>query len=135
MKLDHIGVVVKDIDQKLEYYRDFFKMTPITEITHEPAQDAKVVFLNAGHGHQPMVELIQPLSEKSTTYQYLQKTGGGIHHFCYVVENLDNAIAHFKEKKCMQIRDIYPGAGHGGNRAVWFFSPQKELFELIEANK
>ena len=37
------------------------------------------------------IELIEPLNSKSTTYNYLKKTGGGYHHICYEI-NTDPAL-------------------------------------------
>ena len=135
MKLDHIGIIVKDLKASMKYYKENLGFDALSEITDEPVQKVKVVFLNVGFGSLPTIELIQPVAEDSAVYNFLKKTGGGLHHLSYEVKNLDEAIEHFKKLGALMVGKIYPGAGHKGQRVVWFYTSSKELIELIEARK
>ncbi len=132
MKLDHIGIVVKDIGHSKEYYTKTYGLNPLTEIIDEPAHQVKVMFFEVGHGPMPMIELIMPAGENSRVSQFLEKTGGGIHHLAYEVADIDEAIAHFKGLRSLILGGIVPGAGHNNTRTVWLYTSEKNLIELIE---
>lgn len=132
MKLDHIGVVVKDINEAQKYYKSQFGFDALSSVIDEPAQKVKVMFIDLGLSGFPTIELIQPEGEGSAVYNFLKKTGGGLHHLSYEVDDLAKAIEHFKNKKAIMVGKIYPGAGHKGRSVVWFYTSNKELVELIE---
>lgn len=135
MKLDHIGVVVKDLEVAKDYYKNNLGFNSFSTLIDEPAQKVKIIFVKVGPVGSPNVELIQPVTEDSAVFNFLKKTGGGLHHLSYEVENLDVAIDHFKSKKALMVGQIYPGAGHKDQRVVWFYTSAKELIELIEGRK
>lgn len=135
MKLDHIGIIVKDIDESKRYYKELYGFESISEVIDEPIQKVKICFIGIGHTGLPSIELISPVTEDSTVYNFLKKTGGGLHHLSYEVDDLDKVIEHFKSKRALPIGKIYPGAGHKGRRVMWFYTSAKELVELIERKK
>lgn len=134
MKLEHIGIIVKDLEQAKQYYENHFGFKAISQIIDEPEQKVKIIFVETG-SLGPSIELIQPVSEDSAVYIFLKKTGGRLHHLSYEVEDLDKAIEHFKNLKAVIVGKIYPGAGHNHRRVVWFYTVFKELIELIEEDK
>jgi len=133
MKLDHIGMVVADIEHSLKYYEETYGFNPLMEVTHEPAHGVNVVFVGLGYGAMPMIELISPVSDKSKVSAFLEKTGGGIHHLAYEVADINEAIKHFKSKQSLILGDIVPGAGHNNTNTVWLYTSERNLVELIEA--
>lgn len=135
MKLDHIGIVVKDLEAAQQYYEKHYGFQPLSSVVDEPAQKVKIMFIETGPAGGPAIELIQPVSEDSAVFHFLNKTGGGLHHLSYEVKDLDKTIEHFKSLKALMIGKVYPGAGHKGQRVIWFYTVTKELIELIEENK
>jgi methylmalonyl-CoA/ethylmalonyl-CoA epimerase len=135
MKLDHIGVVVKDIEAAQRYYKGQFGFEALSPVLDEPVQKVKIVFIELGLGQFPAIELIQPDGESSPVFNFLKKTGGGLHHLSYEVEDLDRAIEDFKKRRSLMVGKIYPGAGHKGRRVAWFYTGNKELVELIEGER
>jgi len=132
MRLDHIGFVVKDINQFKDYYIKTFLCKPLTGIVDEPAHGVEIMFLETGYGDMPMIELIAPVSKKSKVSAFLEKTGGGIHHLAYEVENIHESINHFKSLGSLILGDIVPGAGHHNTPTVWLYTSEKSLVELIQ---
>ena len=80
LRLDHIGIVVKDLEKACQEYQLLHGLKAITDRIHEPAHDVDILFLETGHGSLPNIELIMPLSDSSKVSKFLKKTGGGIHH-------------------------------------------------------
>lgn len=133
MKLDHIGIVVSDIEHSLKYYKETYGFEPLIDVTHEPAHGVNVVFVGLGHGSIPMIELISPVSENSKVSEFLEKKGGGMHHLAYEVADIDEAIEHFKNKQSLILGGIVSGAGHKNTPTVWLYTSERNLVELIEA--
>lgn len=132
LKLDHIGVVVSDIEKSQDYYKKNYGFDAATKKFFEPAHGVNVLFINIGYGQTPAIELIEPINEKSKVYNFLKKTGGGFHHLAYQVDDIKKAIEHYKSQKSLVITEIVPGAGHGNVPTVWLYTPEKNLVELIE---
>ena len=132
LRLDHIGIVVKDIKQASQDYQQFHLLKQKTEIIHEPAHNVEVMFFETGHGSMPMIELIMPLSDSSKVSGFLKNTGGGIHHLAYEVFEINKAIEHYKSLGSIILGEIVPGAGHSNLPTVWIYTPDKSLIELIE---
>ena len=116
MRLDHIGFVVKDIEEYRDYYIKTFCCKPLSDIIDEPAHGVKIMFLETGYGNMPMIELITPSSKESKVSGFLDKTGGGIHHLAYEVVDINEAIEHFKSLGSLIIGNVVPGAGHSPRR-------------------
>lgn len=135
MRLDHIGVVVKDLEESRKYYEEHFGFDKCSALIDEPEQKVKIIFVKTGTAGSPDIEIIQPAQEDSAVYNFLKKTGGGLHHFAYEVDNLDESVQHFKKMKAVPVGRIYPGAGHSGRRVFWFYTKSRELIELIERQK
>ena len=132
MRLDHIGIVVKRIDEYKDYYVKNFRCRPLSDIIDEPAHGVQIMFLDSGHGSLPMIELITPVSEDSKVSGFLEKTGGGIHHLAYEVPDIHEAIEHFKSLGSLILGDIVLGAGHNNTPTVWLYTSHKSLIELIQ---
>ena len=73
IRLDHIGIVVKDIEKASLDYKGIYGLKQKTTIIHEPAHDVSIMFFETGHGVMPMIELIMPLSTSSKVSDFLKK--------------------------------------------------------------
>ena len=89
-KIDHIAIVVKDIEQALGVYRDVLGLT-VQHIAEEPAENVRVAFLPTPEG-QDEIELIQPTTPDSGVAKFLETRGEGLHHVCIEVDNIDAAV-------------------------------------------
>lgn len=89
IKINHIAVVVADMDKALGFWRDALGL-PLEHTEHNEGEGVEIAFLPVGEGE---VELLQPLSADSGVGKYLAKTGGGMHHLCLEVENIEAAMA------------------------------------------
>lgn len=131
MKLHHIGKVVRDLDNELAYYKEAFGFKATAEPVIDPVQKVEVVFVQTGFGESVTIELIRPISEDSPVFRFLEK-GGGLHHLCFEVENINKAIDDLKSKGALIISKPVPGKGHADKMTVWLYTAQKELIELVE---
>ena len=136
MKLDHIGIVVKNLKKAQIYYKKNFGFKAITKIILEPAHKVKIQFLDFGYGtNGPVIELVSPISKKSKVYNFLVNNGGGTHHFAFFVKDINKSIKNFQKNGSIVISNIIPGAGHKKTKTIWLLGSDKSLIELIEKKK
>ncbi len=131
IKINHIAIVVRDIDASLDFWVKAFGLQ-VDHIEDVPSQASKVAFLPVGESE---VELVQPTSTDSGMAAYLEKRGEGMHHLCIEVEDIDAALAHLKALDVRLINaepEVLPG------RKMAFIHPKAangvliELYQLTE---
>jgi len=130
MKVDHIGVAVPDLEGALDVWRDVLALE-VEDIEVVPDQKVKVAKLRAG---ESVIELLEPTEEDSPVGRFLARSGGGIHHICLEVEDLEVALEAFAAKG-LRLVDEKPRIGAGGHR-IAFVHPKTMggvLLELTEA--
>ena len=130
-RIDHIAIIVRDIEQALVFYRDTLGITP-GEIKEVPGEQVRIAFLPLGGPGGSEIELIEPTTPDSSLAKYLEKRGEGLHHVCLEVENIDAALAEMQEKGA-PVLDKQPRIAAEG-RAI-FLHPRGTngvLLELLE---
>jgi methylmalonyl-CoA/ethylmalonyl-CoA epimerase len=134
MKLDHVGIVVRDIRQALQVYEAALGL-PLKEVVDVPDQKIQVAFLPLGESN---IELVQPMADEAGGYtdtgvaRFLTARGEGIHHICIEVEDIEAALARLKAHE-VQLIDQEPRRGAHGR--VAFVHPKGAhgvLIELVE---
>jgi methylmalonyl-CoA/ethylmalonyl-CoA epimerase len=88
--LDHIAVVVRDIEASLAYYTCTLGLPIVSDEETEASGGARLVFLDAGN---VMIQLISPLRSTGPIAGHLETHGEGIHHLCFAVGDIKGAIA------------------------------------------
>ena len=124
-RIAHIGIAVERIDQALDFYRAILGLSP----HHEPEvkDGATIVSLPFGESD---VELLEPVSPDSPIAKFLAKRGPGIHHVCYRVPDLDQALERCRTAG-YRLVDETPRLGAGGKR-IAFLHPKSTSGILIE---
>jgi methylmalonyl-CoA/ethylmalonyl-CoA epimerase len=128
-RIDHIGVAVEEIEPALELYRDHFKMQVAhREVVEE--QGVEAVLLDVGENH---VELLAPLGADTPVGKFLARSGPGLHHVAYQVQDIDATLGALKQAG-LQMIDEQPRTGIRGSR-VAFMHPRASagvLTEIVE---
>ena len=68
IKIHHIGFVVKDID----FFEKNLIYTEILDKVYDPIQKANLALYQVDQKDSSMIELIQPMDEKSLTFNFLK---------------------------------------------------------------
>ena len=87
MILEHIGIAVKSIEERLKTWKEVLGLE-LKHITEVPDQKVKVAVLDVGGVH---IELLEPLGEGSAIRKFLEKRGEGLHHICIQVDDLEKS--------------------------------------------
>ncbi|MEM7532098.1 MAG: methylmalonyl-CoA epimerase [Chloroflexota bacterium] len=124
-RLDHVGIVVHNLDDSIQTYRDQLGFT-LLERVEIPDQLVEAAFLDA---HNSTIELIAPTDETSGTARYLAKRGEGTHHICFEVDDL---IAALDEARAQGLRLIDETPRQGVHGMVAFIHPKATHGTMIE---
>lgn len=89
IRVNHIAVVVNDVETALPFWRDALGL-PLERTERSDQEAVEIAFLPVGEGE---IELIAPTTEESGVAKYLAKTGGGLHHICLEVDDIEAALA------------------------------------------
>jgi len=130
-RIDHVAIIVRDIEQALVFYRDTLGIVPGV-IKEVPTEQVRIAFLPMGGPGGSEIELIQPTTPDSSLAKYLEKRGEGLHHICLEVDDIDVALAEMQEKGA-PVLDKQPRIAAEG-RAI-FIHPKAAngvLLELVE---
>lgn len=131
MRFHHVGYAVKSIETYLEeFLRPLFAPVTVSEPVTDPIQRVTISFATMQGG--TVIELVEPLGENSPVTAIIGSSRGGVYHLCYEVENLDEEISRFREKRCLPLGRPVPAAALGGRRIVFLMTPERDLIELLE---
>lgn len=131
-RIEHVGIIVSDIDKSRELWEDIFGI-PLASIEHAPHLQRKLALFPVGDS---MVELLAGTTPDSRHARMIAEGKGGLNHICFEVEDIDAALAELKEKG-IPLRDQEPRIGHAGCRIAFLDPAGTEgcLIELAELPK
>jgi methylmalonyl-CoA/ethylmalonyl-CoA epimerase len=130
MRLHHMGFVVADIATAMPAFVKSMAAEWDGQVFEDPLQKVKVAFLTTQRG-DAQIELVQPVGESSPVAKFLQQ-GGGMHHLCYEVADLEPELAAFRSRGAAVASRPKPAVAFGGRRIAWVITSEKFLIELLE---
>ena len=125
-KVDHIGIAVKSLDERIPYYTEVLGLK-LLKIEEVPSQNVRVAFIDAGN---VKFELLEPTSEDSAIYKHIEKRGEGIQHVAFGVTGIRERMQELREKGVRLLSDE-PKPGAGGAE-VAFLHPKDSFGVLYE---
>lgn len=126
MGINHIAIVVEDIEAALSFWRDALGLD-LKEQRDVPAEAAQVAFLPVGDSE---IELVQPTNPDSGMAKFLAKRGAGLHHICLEVDDIEATMSQLKAKGVRLIHEA-PLTSADGRRYA-FIHPQSATGVLVE---
>jgi methylmalonyl-CoA/ethylmalonyl-CoA epimerase len=127
----HIGFVVTSIQNSVQGFLDSLQVEWDGTIFHDPNQAVRVTFLRGKQAADPVLELVEPVGENSPVIPFL-KRGGGLHHLCYEVDNLEDQLVLSRAQGGLIVRPPLPAVAFGGRRIAWVYTRNKLLLEYLE---
>jgi methylmalonyl-CoA epimerase len=124
LKVDHLGIAVRDLEAALRAYRALgFEVESVHDV---PTEKVRAAFLPVGESRR---ELLAPTAPGSAIGRFLEKRSG-LHHVCLLVDDIEAALAELKAAGVETI-DERPRPGAGGSR-VAFLHPRAGAGVLLE---
>ena len=129
LKVDHIGIAVKDLEQAKKFYTDILGMKATGEEVIEQ-QKVKVCFIPSGDSE---LELLESTAPDGPIAKFIEKKGEGIQHMALRVDNIEQTLADLKEKG-VRLIDEKPRYGAGG-ASIAFVHPKATGGILLELSE
>ena len=126
IKINHVAVVVQDMDAALKFWRDALGME-LHELRDVPAESSQVAFLPLSGSE---VELVRPTTDDSGIAKYLAKRGPGMHHICLEIDDIAGMLTQLKSKGVRLINEEPRQAADGKRYA--FIHPESTGGVLVE---
>ena len=105
MKLHHIGIVVKNIQESLGELTNYLNFESTTVPSLVGSQRVNICFLKTNN---VFLELIEPAQENSPITDFVKK-GGGYHHLCFEVDDIHLELEKMKKNGVRIIVDVVKG--------------------------
>ncbi len=88
LSIEHIGVAVKSLENNAPFWKYVLNISHGgTEVVEREGVTTDIYDTGSGK-----VELLESLEDNSLIAKYLEKHGPGVHHICFEVENIYDAI-------------------------------------------
>ena len=91
-KINQISIIVEDIFESIKQYEEGYGIGPWTVLKFNPDNTSEMIikgnredfemYLALCDSMNVQLELIQPITENTTYYEFLKQHGSGIHHLC-----------------------------------------------------
>lgn len=93
-KVHHVGIVVRDMEQAMRFYRDTLGLH-VHKLETIQEQGVKAALLNVGDSE---IELLEPVIPDTGVARYLERRGEGLHHICFQVDDVESDLEALKQR-------------------------------------
>jgi len=132
MKIDHICFAVKNIGEGISYWESVFGYRQMTEVVINSLQKVKVTFLSKEDS--VLVKLIEPLEDNRSLVSFVNR-GGGFHHLCFKVENMEEQLMELKGKGLLTLVPPQPGEAFNNHNIAFLLARYGLNIELIDTDE
>jgi len=129
LKIDHIGIAAKSIDQVAPFWSPILGL-PIAGRETVEEQKATTAFLPVGESE---LEILESTSPEGAIAKFIESRGEGIQHIALRVDNIEEALKELKEKG-VRLIDEKPRRGAGGAK-IAFIHPKSTNGVLLELSE
>src|SRR5262249_28294385 len=123
--IHHVGIVVAELSQAYRFWRDGVGLPVIREAVLRD-QGVRAALLAAGDSE---IELLEPITQDTGVARFLEKRGEGLHHLCFLTEDVDHDLETLKSK---QVPLIAAASRDGLAGRIAFLSPKACDGVLVE---
>ena len=125
-QLEHIGIAVKDIEQAIHSYSRLLNTSCYkTEVVE--SQQVTTAFFKL---KEQKIELLAATSPQSVIARFIEKSGEGLHHIAFEVEDIDAEMVRLEKEGFTPLqKNPLKGAD---NKWVAFFHPKDTHGVLVE---
>lgn len=129
MNIDHIGIATRSLEKGIALWTETFGYRQKTHPVVNSRQKVRVVFLEKEASID--IKLIEPVGEDSPIYKFSMR-GGGLHHLCFITENLKNKLTQLQDKGFRVLAGPEPGEAFCNEEIAFVYATQGLNIELID---
>ena len=126
MKIEHIGIAVKDIEKSNELFAILFNK-PSYKMEEVESEGVKTSFFQVG---ESKIELLQATNPESPIAKFIDRKGEGMHHIAFEVEDIYMEMERL-QKEGFQLLSDAPKKG-ADNKLIVFLHPKSSNGVLVE---
>ena len=87
-RLDHVAILVRNTDEALRFYQGHVGLT-VHSSEEIDSPHVRLTYLDTGNA---FLQLVEPLDEGSPLAACLEEHGEGLHHICFGVDDVEEAV-------------------------------------------
>jgi methylmalonyl-CoA/ethylmalonyl-CoA epimerase len=106
MKIDHIAIVVNDVEESAKVYQQALGVDNVEFETVE-SEGVKIAIIELENGR---IELMQPTNDSSPIKKFLDKKGQGLHHLALDTNNIEDEVERMEGCGIQFLGKIRPGS-------------------------
>ncbi len=126
LKIEHIGIAVKNIEQSNELFTKLFGKLPY-KMEKVESENVSTSFFMMGENK---IELLEATNPDSAISKFIEKKGEGIHHIAFEVEDIYAEMKRLKDEGFVLLSEE-PKKG-ADNKLICFLHPKGTNGVLIE---
>lgn len=126
MKIEHIGIAIKNAEVSTQLFNTLFNTTPYKE-EEVLSENVKTIFYKTG---ETKVELLQATNSESAIAKFIDKKGEGMHHIAFAVDDIYAEITRLKAAGFVFVNET-PKQG-ADNKLIVFLHPKSSNGVLLE---
>jgi methylmalonyl-CoA epimerase len=131
MKLSHIGIIVRNIEEGIRNHQDLFGYKQLGPIVDDVTQKVRVVLMGSSEDDPVKIELISPLGEDSPVTDLLKKRQA-LYHLCYTVPDIEEAKTRARKNGALVISKPVEAPLFDNRRICFLFTKDHYVIELVE---
>jgi lactoylglutathione lyase len=122
-KIEHVGVMVKNIEKSIDFYRDVIGMQLDGTLDHND-EKIKLAFLSFPDAKETQLELIEGYNDQLPEE-------GKVHHIAFTVDNIEIEAERLRELNVKWIDEKITTLANG-IRYIFFYGPDNEWIEFFQ---
>lgn len=126
LKIEHIGIAVKDLEQSNELFKKLFNKAHY-KVEEVASEHVNTSFFQLG---ESKIELLEATDPASPIARFIEKKGEGIHHIAYEVDDIRKEMKRL-ESEGFTLLNEEPKKG-ADNKLVCFLHPKGTNGVLVE---
>ena len=126
--IHHIGIATTDIQTSIHQFSKLGYSS--SDIYVDDTQRVIICFLKKDN--EVLIELVSPNSEDSPINNILKKNGTSSYHLCYLTDNIEYAVEHFKGLNFKIVVKPVSAIAFNNKKVCFMYNQFTGLIELLE---
>lgn len=124
----HIGIATRNLEKCAKIYSQLGYT--LSDIKVEPTQNVRIAFLFKSG--DPMIELVEPLTDDSPISRIVKQSGTTPYHTCYEVDDIEKSSEELEELNFRLLFEPLKSEAMDEGYFCYLFSPEIGLIELYQ---
>jgi len=114
--------------RSVDNYEAMLGFSLLGDLVEDPVQKANIAFLSMGGG--ALLELVNPTTDDSPLTRFAG-TGGGLHHLCYEVDDIELALNNAREHGAVIVCPPVPAIAINNRLVAFIYTRERQLIEFL----